>query len=360
MDKKDELLLLTAISGEIPADWIGRAVDSESYAAALLTRLKREGDLKLRSKDGIRGYLLRARAKEYLLEEYGEDVALFLSGAASTNHVKSEPEKRLRLHRMSMVWIFCHRCGIRIFASKKPDLFPALHRTPSGSTGDGSRPASYYGTAEWKQDTDKEIMGSRACGVLVSDRFYIVYNTMDSLMKWVPKTERNLRSRMELRLRRYGYAEWGGAVLMGTSMEMVTRLLQSDGGIKGNLFSLDDVYENYYFVPFLKEASLQLRLLYDREGSEKFYRFLCSALETVNEERFGSEAGVDKNGNRVYFCYLLELWRLKRICEQAVNRSGKVFCFTYQVKVLKAVLPASFTVEAIRPEKVRRYLGWEE
>ena len=29
MDRKDELLLLIAVSGEIPSDWIGRAVGSE-------------------------------------------------------------------------------------------------------------------------------------------------------------------------------------------------------------------------------------------------------------------------------------------------------------------------------------------
>lgn len=45
MDRKDELLLLIAVSGEIPSDWIGRAVGSESYAAVLLTRLKREEKL---------------------------------------------------------------------------------------------------------------------------------------------------------------------------------------------------------------------------------------------------------------------------------------------------------------------------
>ena len=37
MDKKDELLLLIAISGELPADWIGKAAGSESYGAVLLT-----------------------------------------------------------------------------------------------------------------------------------------------------------------------------------------------------------------------------------------------------------------------------------------------------------------------------------
>ena len=30
MDKGDELLLLIALSGELPADWIGRSVGSDS------------------------------------------------------------------------------------------------------------------------------------------------------------------------------------------------------------------------------------------------------------------------------------------------------------------------------------------
>ncbi len=88
----------------------------------------------------MKGYLLRVRAKRYLLEEYGEDVEPYLSGAGATSHVKSEPEKRLRLHRMSMVWVFCHRADIRIFKSDKPELFPAVHRTLLGSEREDLRP----------------------------------------------------------------------------------------------------------------------------------------------------------------------------------------------------------------------------
>ena len=71
-EKRAEVLLLAAVSGEIPADWMGEAAGSKEYGAALLTRLKRDGEVKLRSKDGIRGYLLRAKGKRYLLEMYRE------------------------------------------------------------------------------------------------------------------------------------------------------------------------------------------------------------------------------------------------------------------------------------------------
>lgn len=360
MDRRDELLLLTALSGEIPADWIGRAIGSESYAAALLTRLKREGEVKLRSRDGIRGYLLRSKAKQYLLAHYPDDVRAYLSGASSTNHVKSEPDKRLRLHRMSMVWIYFHRAGIRIFHSEKPELFPAFHQAPSDTTAiQDSTISAYYGTMEWKRETDMEIKGSRACGVLEADCFYVVYNTMDCLMKWVPKTERNVRSRLEVRLRKNRGTLPGGAVIMGTDMEMVKRILISDGGLKGNLFSLDDVFESYYYIPFLPEAVIQLKLLGSEAGEKRFYQFLCSALKRVNEDCFAPEAGKDENGNPVYFCYLMELWKLKRIISLPLKRGGRIFCFTYQAEVLRSIVPECFKVEAIRPEKVYRYLGWK-
>ena len=75
-----------ALTGRRPADWMGEAAGSKEYGAALLTRLKRDGEVKLRSKDGIRGYLLRAKGKRYLLEMYREDVELFLSGSSTSLH----------------------------------------------------------------------------------------------------------------------------------------------------------------------------------------------------------------------------------------------------------------------------------
>lgn len=357
-DRRDELLLLVAVSGELPAGWSGYAVGSDSYAAVLVTRLKREGDLTVRSKDGMKGYLLRVRAKRYLLETYGEDVEPYLSGAGATSHVKSEPEKRLRLHRMSMVWVFCHRAGIRIFKSDKQELFPAVHRTLSGSCKGGFA-ASYYGTMEWKMETDKEIKGSRACGILLAGRFYVVYNTMDSLMKWAPKTERNLRNRMELRMKRSRSVKLGGAIIMGNQMEMGKRLLVSDGGLKGTLFRLDDVYEFVYYVPFAAEAMVQLRLLCDVEAQSRFRSFLCKALKYVRKDLSGLEAGTDSEGKRVYFCYLFELWQIRRILGQPFHGGGRVFCFTYQAQTLRELFAETFIIEAIRPEKVCRYLGWE-
>lgn len=266
---------------------------------------------------------------------------------------------------MSMVWIYFYRMGVGIFASDKPVLFPGLYHSPYSSMGGGERRGgkigNYYGTAEWKLETDKEVSGSRACGILVGDEAFVVYNTMDSLMKWTPKIERNLRSRVEMRFRRFGFGETRlyGAVMMGRDMDMLGRILGSDGGLKGNLYQVDETYEHIYFVPLLKEAAVQVRLLCSGEGREKLRQFLCGALAQVRESPFGLEAGTDGNGRKVYFCYLLELGKLKRIRAQGAARGGRVFCFTYQAEAVREALGERFEVEAIRPEKVYRYLGWE-
>ena len=330
-EKRDEVLLLAAVSGEIPADWMGEAAGSKEYGAALLTRLKRDGEIKLRSKDGIRGYLLRAKGKRYLLETYREDVEMFLSGSGATNHVKSEPDKRLRLHRMSMVWICFYRMGVGIFASDKPALFPGLYPSPYSSMGMGEESGGTIGiimgrrSGSWRRT--RKSSGSRACGILVGDEAFVVYNTMDSLMKWTPKIERNLRSRMEMRFRRFGEVKLYGAMMMGRDMDMLGRILGSDGGLKGNLYQVDETYEHIYFVPLVKEAAVQVRLLCSMEGREKLRTFLCGALSRVHENPFGMEAGTDGNGRKVYFCYLLELGLLRRIRAQGAARGGRVFCF---------------------------------
>ena len=359
MGKSEELLLLIAISGEMPANWVGFAVGSDSYAAALVTRLKGEGKIKVRNGDGIKGYILRAKAKQHLLEQYREDVQAFLTGASCTNHVKSEPEKRLRLHRMSIVWIFCRRVGIVVFPSRKPRLFLSPCVKGMENYWKDRVWACYYGTAEWKQKTDQEIRGSRACGLLLSERAFVVYNTMDTLMKWTVKTERNVRARIELWLRKNADVHLQGAVILGTADGMLKRLLASNGGVRGSLFAVDDVYESYYYVPARLEAGIQLRLLCSEEREDHLRGLLGSmlALKAISKEAL--EDGRDREGKPVYFCYLLELKKLQRILCRPFTKPGRVLCFAYQARELREIFPTSFTIEAIRPEKAAWYLGWK-
>ena len=97
--QQDKLLIIIAMSGEMPT-YLGQYVTgSVSYTAALITRLKKERYISLRCKDGYRGYVLLEKGRNYLLSEYEKELSFFISGSGQTGHVKSEPEKRMRLYR---------------------------------------------------------------------------------------------------------------------------------------------------------------------------------------------------------------------------------------------------------------------
>ena len=150
-----------------------------------------------------------------------------------------------------------------------------------------------------------------------------------------------------------------GAVFFGSDMFMLRRLLESEGGIKGNLFSLDDVYEHYYYVPLKVEAWLQLRLLCDDAGNRRLMMFLGEILKEPQKEEQYLEDGWDRNDRPVYFCYLMDLRRLSRILKRPMLRPGKLICFSYQAQALKEIFPELFQIQALEPEKTARYLGWK-
>lgn len=327
--KGDILLKMVAISGEMPANLPEKIVGSKSYTASLITDLKKKGYLLLRYRDGVRGYVLGKKGKEHLLEYYHQDMESYLTGASETNHVKSELEKRLRLHRMSQIWTYFFIHGNLIFPTEKPSIFTQnCYRETSMGT--------YYGSQELKQRAD-QVKGSRACGLYIkNEQAFVIYNSMGNLMKWSKKMEIAMRCWVERNLLKAGIAWEGKAIFFGESMEVLEKILLSNGGIKQDLFQIDDVYEQYYFVPEdCEESCIQMNLFVDRKKNDIFSAFLENMLDEVERNEFPIYAGI-KNGIPVYFLYELELRKLQMV-KRDMERHGKgiAVCFDYQQEVLQ-------------------------
>lgn len=349
VEKRDLLLKLIGISGEFPVEMAGTAVGSKTYAAYLATQLKKEGYISVRKKDGIRGYTLKAKGRRELLCRYPGDVSLYLEGLSETNHVKSEPQKRLRLHRMSMAWIFFYRMGLRMFLTEKPGFPPVF--------GKGSKNPAYYGAAEFKRNSDR-IKGSRACGLLLCEQqIFVVYHSMDRRMKWAKKMERSMRSFAEGVMMEQGSVYGADAVMIGNTMDLMPELLESDGGLKGELFQVDDVFEHYYYFSMEDVSRVQFRLVTDRDAGRRFRDFLCQMLEKRADKEYALPTGYDENGNPVYFCYELELRDLMRIRQEMDwTRDGKVVCLDFQTDALRTYLGKGVEILAVSSEKVMRYI----
>lgn len=350
MNKQDVLMRMVAVSGELPADMASVVVGSESYAAAVITRLKQEGYIATRNKSGYKGYVLRMRGKRYMLRTYETDVGYFLQGAIETNHVKSEVEKRIRLHRMSKAWIFFEKMGIPVFRSEKPSFENRIENR-EGET------AAYYGSLEFKSGVDS-IKGSRACGVLLTgESVYTVYHTLQQKMKWAKKMERSMRSWIEKQRMRSGDICTADAIIIGDTVEFVAELLESDGGIRKNLFQVDDVYENYFYLPMCDHASVQIQLLTDRAMRASLRRFLGGILHKPDEREYAVNAGIDENGHPVYYCYELELRHLIRVKQDmGWKQEGSILCLEYQRKALGRFFGEEVRYIEIASEKVMQYL----
>lgn len=349
-DKRELLLALVAVSGELQADMAVYALGSAAYTAALITKLKKEGLLAVRSREGAKGYVLREKGKKLLMHCYPGSFDCLFHGASETNHVKSEITRRLRLHRMSMAWAFGLRMGMRIFPAEKP-MFPPKLCSLEGCV--------YYGAAEFKGGSDK-VKGSRACGLMVcGGQPYVVYHTMDQRMKWAKKTERSMRQFTERIFWKQGQFAAAEAIMIGNGMEMLREILESDGGPKGNLFQVDDIFEHWYYFSMQEESMVQLCLLTDPGIRRSFYAFLSQSLARKSEKEYALADGYDAQESPVYFCYELELGRLMRIKQETAlyRKKGKVLCLDFQAEALHDYFGEEVEILAILSEKVTAYIN---
>ena len=330
MTKGETLLMAIGVCGELPADLVGRVVGSASYAAALVTKLKEEKQISCRSGDGIKGYVLRKKGTETLLMRFPEQMQPFGDKDTGQNRIKSDPDKRLRLHRMAYAWVGMYGFGAAVF----PGQFPAEKET-------------YCPSVLVKRKIAREAMGSRACGILdAGDHGFCVYHTMESLLKWNQRTEWTFRLRAAQSLYGAGEESRLQAIILAEDMRMLERILRSDGGIKKELFYPDDVYESYFYLPTFGNAKLQYRFLVDAVSEQKLKKRIAGLVLP------GEEPAI--------FCWRLDLWQLRRTADR-ILRNGKrtVICLDYQVKALQDYLGSEALVLGLKPEKISSILNQE-
>ena len=77
-----------------------------------MTSLKKSGLLRTYYRDRLRGYRLGAKAKAALLDGWPERFSPYLTGDTDTNRLKSEVNRRLRLHRLAETYVTMDNAGI--------------------------------------------------------------------------------------------------------------------------------------------------------------------------------------------------------------------------------------------------------
>ena len=186
-----ELLSLAALCGEFPCDSAARLISSESYRKKIVTGLTHNRLLRIFSRNHLRGYRLGIRGKRLLQDQEPERFLFYLSGCGDTNAIKSEPSRRLRLHRIARTYITMKNAGITIFRDKKPPLF-----SPDTAGAIPIEDVYFYDSREMKELRSEmlKIYGSRMTGALFTPKqAFAVFNAMDSIPTFDPQIERRAK-----------------------------------------------------------------------------------------------------------------------------------------------------------------------
>ena len=152
-----------------------------------MTALKKAGLLRTYYRDRLRGYRLGIKAKSALLDGWPERFTFCLTGDAETNRLKSEANRRFRLHRLAETYITMGNAGVLLYPDEKPKVF-----AQTGFGGETVTYPAFYSSREVKElgADATQIRSSRFAGVLlVPTGIFVTYNSGSALMKWRYKSE---------------------------------------------------------------------------------------------------------------------------------------------------------------------------
>lgn len=334
------LLELTALSGEFPSDQLSRLPGGEAYKASVVQTLKQKRLLHTYYRDRLRGYRLTAKAKELLTADQPLRFQYYLTGAAETNHIKSELFRRQRLHRIAEAAVTMQKAGVVIFRDEKPDVFSP---TWAEDVRFSANPPAFYNSREIKElgTVTVKIKGARSVGVLLAEEgVFITYNMGDALMKWQYRAELRTKTLMQTilcreRLLEQYVPEDVKGLLFGQSMELAAAVLSGDGGKQYLL--LDGSYDHFYFLSNDRRGERILQMMCSTDLSEQLENILRTDLFDKDEGLPIENDAIDGNGNPVLFGYTCDLPRIKRFdtALRLQNKAGTLICFDFQAEALR-------------------------
>ena len=353
-------LLLTAISGEFPAQLICRLPGGAAYKENVIKQLKRKRLLKTFYRDGLRGFRVTSAAKVLLLAQYPEHLRPYLTGSAETNALKSEVPRRMRLHRMAEILTIMFNADVRVFGWEKAPIFKPA---PFFAVSSFPLPA-YYSSRELKElgALAIKVRGSRSTGVLLVDGgIFVVYNTGSSLMKWEYKSEMRLMALLQTELcsRRLAVHDWSGSIhgiMFGSDMNMLLTLMANTATLRRNYFVLDGNLESFHFLTCDHRGEVILQLLCHADQRAVLDDILMENLSPKIEGWPIEHDAVDEHNAPVLFAYTCDMPRIQRFdtALELQGRVGTLICFDFQESALHQVCGPRVTLQCIDFEQFER------
>ena len=351
-----ELLELAAIFGEFPSELLTRLSGGDSYKEKIVTTLKQQGLLKTYYKDGRRGLRPTTRAKRLLLADNLDRFSFFMDENSDTNHVRSEPHRRERLHRIAEAIITMKNAGVKVFRDERPEIF-----SREWESGELIEEPLFYSSREIQElgYQYSKMKGSRSVGVLLTEQdVFITYSLNESLIKWSYKSEMRMKILIQnylcLDRMSYQYSRNNlNGLLLGNSMELALKILESS---RQQYFVLDGNYDNFYFVTKDEKGDMLLRLLCRPDLCCELEEILTDDLRPQQSGFVVENDAMTEDGRPVILAYKCDLNRIRRFNTALTLREmrGVIICFDYQADVLRRYCSEAVEFQTIDYTKTER------
>ena len=349
-----ELLELAAVFGEFPSELLTRLSGGASYKETIVTTLKRQGLIKTYYKDGRRGLRPTITAKRLLIADNPDRFSFFMDENSDTNHIRSEPHRRDRLHRIAEASVTMKNAGVSIFRDERPSLSCLSNLSINAPAFYSSREIKDLGIV-----FDK-VKSTRLVGLLLSERnIFVAYNFGNSIIRtWAYKTEMRAKAIIENEFCRkphstqYSVKNIKG-LIFGNSMELAYDVLANT---TKQYFLLDDNYENFYFVTNDERGEMLLQLLCRPDLCAKLDALLSEDLCPADRGALIENDAMTTDGYPVLFAYKCDLRRIRKF-DTALNtqkRQGIIYCFDYQAEVLSRYCSDAVEFQTLDYEKTER------
>jgi len=325
---RDEILHLTALSGELSPIALSRLDRSPKYVQNCLYDLMQDSMLLYYKKDEIEGYRLKPQGKHYLAKAYPSRFADFFTVSNKANKVRLDPVHRRRNLHSSEIVTMMYENGVAIFPDTKPSLYAPL-AVPSQSSQ--ARYYTSYETKDLGEDAIK-INNTRFNGLLrCTSGDYLLYNMGSGLIKWEAASEGRATGMLEKLLQTKIKQ-----IMLGHSMELAWDMLQSEGGKQNQYFRIDDMWHSICYIPITAEGDF---LLHMSCLTDSMQRLKYSVLQKMNLRPCSNSLNCDGYADEktpVLFACDMDLKRirdLKSIME-ARGEKALLLCFDFEAELL--------------------------
>ena len=326
---KEQILQLTAMSGEISERALDRLNGSRRYTDNCLSQLRQESMLVRYKRDDLVGHRLAPRGKHYLEKTYPKRFADLFAVSGSVNKVRLDLLHRRRYLRSSEVLTMLYNLGIPIFADEKPKLYAPIANISQ------SIQSAYYTSYEVKDCGEESIKinNARFNGLLrCCTGDYLVYNTGASVIKWETMSEFRA-SKMIGQLLGSEICQLMIGDTMGTAWDMLT----SDGRKEHQYFVLDDTIQSIPFVPNDPSGDFLLRM---NCLSDSMRRLKFSVIQKMNLQPCPNSLECDgyaDDKTAVLFACDMDLKRIHnlKIGAEAMLLKLIIICFDFQADLLR-------------------------